>query len=92
MIEAGSITVYSVSNDSPIVLEAPMTDNEIEKLRVYLAGRINPSVELRKRGRQTDSVEVYANDEFLGLLFKDDEDPKDISYNLDVAILAIDLE
>lgn len=69
-----------------------MNDIEIEKLRVYLAQRINPTVELRKRGRQTDSVEVYANDEFLGILFKDDEDPKDISYNLDMAILAIDLE
>ncbi|VAV91928.1 hypothetical protein MNBD_ALPHA06-1256 [hydrothermal vent metagenome] len=69
-----------------------MTDAEIEKLRVFLAKRINPSVELRRRGKQTDSVEVYADEEFLGILFKDDEDPKDISYNLDVAILAIDLE
>jgi hypothetical protein len=74
------------------VLEAQMTDDEIEKLRAYLAKRMNPSVELRRRGRQDDSVEVYADDEYLGLLFKDDEDPKDISYNLDVAILAIDLE
>jgi len=69
-----------------------MNDDEIEKLRTYLVKRINPSVELRRRGKKNDSLEVYANDEFLGLLFKDDEDPSDISYNLDIAILAIDLD
>ena len=69
-----------------------MTEEEIEKLRAYLAHRINPSVELRRRGKKDDSLEVYANEEFLGLLFKDDEDPGDISYNLDIAILAMDLD
>ncbi len=69
-----------------------MTEEEIEKLRAYLARRINPSVELRRRGKKDDSLEVYANEEFLGLLFKDDEDPGDISYNLDIAILAMDLD
>lgn len=69
-----------------------MTDAEIEKLTAYLKKRINPDVSVRRRGRKEDSIEVYVGNEFLGLLFKDDEDPKDISYNLDIAILAIDLE
>ncbi|MBL4595255.1 MAG: DUF3126 family protein [Robiginitomaculum sp.] len=69
-----------------------MIDAEIAKLQAYLTKRLGSSVELRRRGKKTDSVEVYSGDEFLGLLFKDDEDPKDISYNLDIAILAIDLD
>lgn len=69
-----------------------MTDAEIEKLTTYLQKRINPGVSVRRRGRKDDSIEVYVGDEFLGLLFKDDEDPKDISYNLDIAILAMDLD
>ncbi len=69
-----------------------MSDEEIAKLTAHLQARLNPALVLRRRGRQTDSVEAYVGDEFLGILFKDEEDPKDISYNLDMAILAIDLE
>ncbi|PHR59255.1 MAG: hypothetical protein COA47_09845 [Robiginitomaculum sp.] len=69
-----------------------MTDEEIQKLQVHLCKRLNPSLVLRRRGKKDDSVEAYVGDEFLGILFKDDEDPSDISYNLDVAILAMDLE
>ena len=39
-----------------------------------------------------DSVEVYLNDEILGLLYIDDEDPNDISYDLNISILQQDLE
>jgi len=35
---------------------------------------------------------VYLNDEILGLLYIDDEDPDDISYDLNISILQDDLD
>jgi hypothetical protein len=39
-----------------------------------------------------DSVEVYLDDEILGLLYIDDEDKDDISYDLNISILQQDLD
>ncbi|PHS24147.1 MAG: hypothetical protein COA84_09900 [Robiginitomaculum sp.] len=69
-----------------------MTNEEITRLQDYLCKKVNPAITLRRRGKITDSVEVYIGDEFTGTLSKDDEDPSDISYNLDMAILSIDLD
>lgn len=69
-----------------------MTNEEITRLQDYLCKKLNPAITLRRRAKQDDSVEVYIGDEFTALLFKDDEDPSDISYNLDMAILAMDLD
>ena len=43
------------------------------------------------RPKKTDSAEVYVGDEFVGVLFLDDEDG-DRSYNFTMAILDTDLE
>ncbi len=69
-----------------------MTDDEISRLTAYLCKKVNPGITLRRRAKQDDSVEAYIGDEFFALVFKDDEDPSDISYNLDMAILAMDLD
>ncbi len=69
-----------------------MTNDEITRLQDYLCKKVNPAITLRRRGKKEDSVEAYIGEEFFALLFKDDEDPTDISYNLDMAILAIDLD
>ncbi|MDQ7019909.1 MAG: DUF3126 family protein [Robiginitomaculum sp.] len=69
-----------------------MTNEEIARLQDYLCKKVNPAITLRRRGKKDDSVEAYIGDEFFALLFKDDEDPSDISYNLDMAILAMDLD
>ncbi|PHS27336.1 MAG: hypothetical protein COA85_05215 [Robiginitomaculum sp.] len=69
-----------------------MTNEEITRLQAYLCKKVNPAITLRRRGKKDDSVEAYIDDEFFALLFKDDEDPSDISYNLDMAILAMDLD
>jgi len=45
-----------------------------------------------KPRKVSDSVEVYLNDEILGLLYIDDEDPDDISYDLNISILQQDLD
>ena len=43
------------------------------------------------RPKKDDSAEVYIGDEFIGVLFVDDEDDER-SYNFQMAILATDLE
>jgi hypothetical protein len=70
-----------------------VTSEEIAKLNTYLRKLFQlPSLEVRKRPQKDDSAEVYIGDEFIGVLFKDDEDPNDISYNFQMAILDFDLE
>lgn len=68
-----------------------MKDEEILRLEAYLKQKLSPLLEVRKRPGSADSVEVYRDDEFLGVIFKDDEDPKDISYDFNMAILEMDL-
>ena len=69
-----------------------MNLSEIEKLRTYLQRRFNdPKLEVRARTNKDDSAEVYSGDEFLGVLFKDDEEG-DVSYDFNMAILEIDLD
>lgn len=69
-----------------------MTRTEIEKLERYLRKLFNSAaVEVRQRPQKDDSAEVYLGDEFIGVLFRDDEDG-DLSYNFQMAILEFDLE
>ena len=71
----------------------PMSPQEIAKLNKYLRNKFKlPELEVRPRARKDDSAEVYIGDEFIGIIFKDDEDPNDISYNFQMAILDYDLE
>jgi len=69
-----------------------MTAEQIESVRNYLRMRFaNQGITLKPR-KVADSVEVYLNDEILGLLYIDDEDPADISYDLNISILQQDLD
>ena len=71
-----------------------MKPDELNKLTAYLRRTFgNPALEVRARPRKTDSAEVYRDDEFLGVVYKDDEDGEDdVSYNFSMAILDVDLE
>jgi hypothetical protein len=65
---------------------------EILKLETFFRKRFNmPSIEVRQRPQKDDSCEVYIGDEFIGVVYRDDEDG-DLSYNFTMAILDIDLE
>jgi len=65
---------------------------EIIKLQKFLQQKFgNLAIDVRPRNKQNDSVEVYVGDEFLGLIFVDDEDG-DKSYNFTMAILDVDLD
>nr|WP_246723610.1 DUF3126 family protein [Rhizobium sp. ARZ01] len=45
---------------------------------------------VKARPKKDESAEVYLVDEFLGVVFRDDEDGE-LSYNFSMAILDIDL-
>lgn len=68
-----------------------MTPEEIAKVQRYLQQKFGqPSLTLRTR-KTGDSVEVLLNGEFLGVIYKDEEDG-DISYDFNMAILDMDLD
>jgi hypothetical protein len=65
---------------------------EVKKLDAYLKRLFsNPRIRVVPRPKKEDSAEVYIGDEFIGVLFVDDED-EDKSYNFQMAILENDLE
>jgi len=69
-----------------------MTDEEMARVQKYLREKFN-NVEfvLKDRPQSDGSVEVYVAEEFIGVIYKDDEDPDDISYDFNMSILEIDL-
>jgi hypothetical protein len=70
---------------------AVLNHPEIIKLQKYLQIKFNNrAIDVRPRAKQNDSVEVYLGEEFLGLIYVDDEDG-DKSYNFQMAILEEDL-
>jgi hypothetical protein len=65
---------------------------EVKKLDAYLKRLFgNPRVRVVPRPKKDDSAEVYVGEEFIGVLFVDDEDDERC-YNFQMAILAADLE
>lgn len=69
-----------------------MDVQEVRKLDAYLKKLFgNASIRVVPRPKKEDSAEVYVGDEFIGVLFVDDEDDER-SYNFQMAILGADLE
>ena len=69
-----------------------MEKTEIERVQRYLRTLFgNPQIKVTARPKKKDSAEVYLGEEFIGVLYKDDEDD-DLSYNFQMAILDSDLE
>jgi hypothetical protein len=65
---------------------------EIRKLDAYFKRTFqNPSLSVKARPRKEDSCELYIGDEFLGIIFRD-EDEGELSYNFSMAILDVDLD
>jgi hypothetical protein len=63
---------------------------EIRKLEAYFKRTFNQSMVIKARPKKDESAEVYLGDEFLGVVFRDEEDGE-LSYNFSMAILDIDL-
>lgn len=66
---------------------------EIRKLDAYLKKLFNnQKIRVVPRPKKDDSAEVYIGEEFIGVLFVDDEDEDDRSFNFQMAILETDLD
>lgn len=69
-----------------------MDVQDIRKLENYMRRLFgNPRIRVVPRPKKDDSAEVYLGEEFIGVMFIDDEDD-DKSFNFQMAILETDLE
>src|SRR5437868_11097967 len=74
-----------------ILLEIAVDVQEVRKLDAYLKRLFgNPKIRVVPRPKKDDSAEVYIGEEFIGVLFVDDEDD-DRSFQFQMAILEDDL-
>ena len=68
-----------------------MQKKEREQLQDYLRDKFKSDViRIVGRPKKDDSMEVYVGDEFMGIIFRDD-DEGEVSYSFNMAILDIDL-
>lgn len=68
-----------------------MNKSEITRLQSYLQTKFtNKKLSLAERKEAKDSVEVMLDGEFIGVIYRDD-DEGEISYDFNMAILEVDL-
>jgi hypothetical protein len=68
-----------------------VTRSEIWRLEKYLRNLFRlDTISVVERPKQQDSVEVHVGGEFIGVIFRDDEDGE-VSYAFQMAILEMDL-
>jgi hypothetical protein len=72
-------------------MEARVNRSEIWRVEKYMRNLFRlDTITLVERPKQPDSVEVMINGEFIGVVFKDEEDGE-VSYAFNMAILEMDL-
>jgi hypothetical protein len=77
--------------ETPSPPEIVVKPEEIRKLDAYFKRTFkNPALQVKARPRKDDSCELYIGDEFLGIIFRDD-DEGELSYSFSMAILDVDL-
>lgn len=64
---------------------------ELQKLEKFLQTRISNKISLKSRPKADDSAEVLVDGEYMGTVYKDDEEG-DVSYNINISVLSIDLD
>jgi len=68
-----------------------ITPDELIKIQAYLRSKFgNENLAVKPRSQTQDSIEVLLSGEFIGLVYKDDEEG-DTSYDFNMSILDIDL-
>lgn len=69
-----------------------MNKDELARLQAYLRKTFGtPALEVRAQPKKDDMAEVFINDEFIAALYREEEDGE-TSYQLQMAILDMDLE
>lgn len=66
-----------------------MNDNDIKRVETHLKRTFNHGGIKVKARKQADSAEVYVDDEFIGVVFEDEDEAG--SYMFEMAILSEDL-
>jgi hypothetical protein len=65
---------------------------EIVRVQSYLRKVFGTkTLSVRKRPKKDDSAEVYVGEEFIGVLYREEEEGE-LSYQFQMAILELDLE
>tara|TARA_B110000971_G_C20023408_1_gene507538 strand:- start:2174 stop:2386 length:213 start_codon:yes stop_codon:yes gene_type:complete len=67
-----------------------MTSDEMKRVQAYMRTKFENDTVTLKRGGKEDMVEVFLDDEFMGTMFRD-EDEGEVSYDFNMAILEFDL-
>ena len=68
-----------------------MDRSEIRRVEKYLRDKFRlDTIQVMQRPQKDDSAEVCIGDEFIGVIFRD-EDEGEVSYAFQMAILDIDL-
>ena len=68
-----------------------MQDQDIQRIEAHLKRTFaNQAVSLKKRPKQKDSCEVYVGEEFVGVVYQDEDE--DGSFMFEMAILGEDLQ
>ena len=69
-----------------------MKKEELAKVESYLRKTFGTkNLTVRARPKKEDSAEVFIGDDFIAVLFREDEDGE-VSYQFQMAILDMDLE
>ena len=69
-----------------------MNKDEVARLQAYLRKKFGTrNLEVRARAKKDDSAEVFIGDEFIAVLFREEEEGE-VSYQFQMAILDLDLE
>ncbi len=67
-----------------------MNDKDVKRVEAHLKKTFgNASIALRGRPKQKDSCEVYIGEEFVGVVYQDEDE--DGSFLFEMAILSEDL-
>ena len=68
-----------------------MKDTDTKRVEAHLRSTFaNPGIALKPRPKQKDSAEVYIAEEFIGVVYEDEDEAG--SFLFEMAILAEDLD
>ncbi len=87
-----SATIESVDCQPGETGRETLDKQEITKLQAYMRLKFKmPEIRVVARPKKNDSAEVFIGEEFIGVLYRDDEDGE-LSWNFQMAILEMDID